>query len=137
MLSDKQLRFLHAKPYNKLTKKQALQLGLHDADRRYEIGVSKMSEITKRVHELEVERNQALRRNLIISELEKTDSQKLKEHLRKELYQIDNSGLDMAHYNDKVYHEVAIGYKPMSRRKNELQEERNLYVKDIEALSKK
>ena len=68
LLSDKQLRLLHAMPYNKLTKRQSLQLGLHDADRRYEIGVSKMSEITKRVQELEVERNQALRRNLIISE---------------------------------------------------------------------
>ncbi len=109
-------------------------MGLYDADRRYEIGTDRMSAITNRVHEIEEERNTAMRRNLIISEMEKSTNPDIKKHLRKELSKLNT--IDTASDRDTVYREIVQGYKPMSRRKNELQSERNHYVKEIEDLDK-
>ena len=127
--TDKQLRTIHAKiQKNKGSKKDHLILGLHEADRRYEIAISRMNDITSRLHELETERNVAMRRNLIISEIEKTKNPNTKKQLQKELSKLTNK----SHDSDNVYREVAVGYRSMSNRKNELQKERNHYVKEIE-----
>jgi len=110
-----------------ISKLKALKLGLIDADRRFNIAISRMSEITNRVHELEINRNMALRKKFLLNEIK--NNPKLSKALTKEL--------DKIHSNDKdilVYQEVIQGYKSMSRRKNELEEERNSYVKDIEAI---
>ena len=92
------------------SKRAALKLCLKDADARFNIAISKMSEITKRVHELEIKRNESLR------------------------VQFLNGTLEKENRDDIVYREVVQGYRSMSRRKNELEEERNYYVKEIEAL---
>jgi|CXWL01.1.fsa_nt_gi type I restriction-modification system DNA methylase subunit len=92
------------------TKRQELKLCLNDADRRFKIAISRISEITKRIHELEIKRNESLR------------------------IQFLNGTLDQPNRDDQVYREVVQGYRSMSRRKNELEEERNQYVKEIEAL---
>ena len=92
------------------TKLQSLKLCLIDADRRFNIAISKMSEITKRVHELEIKRNESLK------------------------VQFLNGTLDQPNRDDIIYREVVQGYRSISRRKNELEEERNHYVKEIEAL---
>lgn len=92
------------------SKLQSLKLCLDDADRRFNIAISKMSEITNRVHELEIKRNESLK------------------------IQFLNGTLDEPNRDDIIYREVVHGYRPMSRRKNELEEERNHYVKEIECL---
>ena len=126
--TDKQLRAIHARTQkNKGSKKDHLILGLHEADRRYDIALSRMNDTTSRLHELEAERNVAMRRNLIISEIEKTKNPNTKKQLQKELSKMNS--LDL---KNNVYDVFATGYRSMSRRKNELQEERNQYVKDIE-----
>jgi hypothetical protein len=127
--TDKQLRAIHARTQkNKGSKKDHLILGLHEADRRYELGTEKISGITSRLHELEAERNVTMRRNLIISEIEKTKNPNTKKQLQKELSKLTKRYPD----SDNVYREVRNGYRAMSTRKNELQKERNQYVKDIE-----
>ena len=127
--TDKQLRAIHARiQKNKGSKKDHLILGLHEADRRYEIGTEKISGLTSRLHELEAERNVTMRRNLIISEIEKTKNPNTKKQLQKELSKLTKRYPD----SDNVYREVRNGYRAMSTRKNELQKERNQYVKDIE-----
>ena len=93
-----------------MNKKQALKLCLKDADARFNIAISKMSEITNRVHELEIKRNESLK------------------------VQFLNGTLGQPNRDDQVYREVVQGYRSISRRKNELEEERNHYVKEIEAL---
>lgn len=109
-------------------KKQILIKCLDDADRRFNIAISKMSEITKRVHELEINRNFALKNELLLSEIQyyKNNPRMIKT-LTKELNNTDNKYV-------LVYQEVIQGYRSMSRRKNDLEEERNIYVKDIEAI---
>ena len=92
------------------SKRKALELCLIDADRRFNIAISRMSEITKRVHELEIKRNESLKLQFL------------------------NGTLDQYNQDDFVYREVVQGYRSMSRRKNELEEERNYYVKEIESL---
>ena len=92
------------------TKRQELKLCLKDADARFNIAINRMSEITNRVHELEIKRNESLR------------------------IQFLNGTLHQPNRDDQVYREVVQGYRSMSRRKNELEEERNHYVKEIEAL---
>ena len=92
------------------SKKEGLKLCLFDADRRFNIAISKMSEITNRVHELEIKRNASLK------------------------VQFLNGTLDQPNRDDQFYREVVQGYKSMSRRKNELEEERNYYVKELEAV---
>ena len=92
-------------------KRESLLLALDDADRRFNIAISRMSEITKRVHELEIKRNESLRSQFI------------------------NGTLDQPNIDDQIYCEVAQGYRSMSRRKNELEEERNYYVKELESLT--
>ena len=127
--TDKQLRAIHARTQkNKGSKKDHLILGLHEADRRYELGTEKISGLTSRLHELEAERNVTMRRNLIISEIEKTKNPNTKKQLQKELSKLTKRYPD----SDNVYREVRNGYRAMSTRKNELQKERNQYVKDIE-----
>lgn len=91
-----------------ITKRQSLELALDDADRRFKIAISRMSEITNRVHELEEKRNESLR------------------------IQFLNGTLDQDNRDDIIYREVVQGYKSMSRRKNELEEERNYYVWELE-----
>ena len=126
MLTEKQYRAIYAKKNQ--TKKDLLNLGLYDADRRYEIGTGRMSEITKRLQELEIARNMALRKQYLENEIKRNPNP----NLIKEYNEINADGRDI-----EVYQEVAQGYKPMSRRKNELQEERNQYVKEIEELGKR
>ena len=127
--TDKQLRAMFARTQkNKGSKKDHLILGLHEADRRYELGTEKISGITSRLHELEAERNVTMRRNLIISEIEKTKNPNTKKQLQKELSKLTKRYPD----SDNVYREVRNGYRAMSTRKNELQKERNHYVKEIE-----
>lgn len=87
---------------------ESLQDCLADADRRFEIATGKISEITKRVHELEVKRNISLGKQFL------------------------SGTLDERNTDDEIYREVAIGYRSLSRRKNELEEERNHYVRAIE-----
>lgn len=93
-----------------MSKRKSLMLALDDADKRFSIAISRMSEITKRVHELEIKRNESLRDQFL------------------------KDTLDQPNKDDQVYREVVQGYKSMSRRKNELEEERNYYVKEIENL---
>lgn len=93
-----------------ISKRKSLILALDDADRRFNIAINKMSEITKRVHELEIKRNESLRNQFL------------------------NGTLDEPNRDDQIYREVVQGYKSMSRRKNELEEERNYYVKELELL---
>ncbi len=90
------------------SKLDSLKLCLVDADRRFEIAISRMSDITNRVHQLEVQRNISLRKQFL------------------------NNTLDEKNTDDEIYQEVAIGYRSLSRRKNELEDERNYYVKAIE-----
>ncbi|HSA77203.1 MAG TPA: hypothetical protein VLE02_06645 [Nitrosarchaeum sp.] len=92
------------------TKRQSLMIALDDADRRFNIAVGKMSEITNRVHDLEIKRNESLK------------------------VQFLNGTLDQPNKDDFIYCEVGQGYRPMSRRKNELEEERNYYVWELEKL---
>lgn len=108
-----------------ISKLRALKLGLIDADRRFNIAISKMNEITKRVHELEINRNLALRKEFLINEIK--NNPKLSKALTRELDKIKADNRDIF-----TYQEVVQGYKSMSRRKNELEEERNIYVYDIE-----
>ena len=89
---------------------KALRLCLNDADRRFNIAISRMSKITNRVHELEIKRNESLRAQFL------------------------NNTLDQPNRDDQIYREVVQGYRSMSRRKNELEEERNYYVKELEAV---
>ena len=114
LLTEKQYRAIFAKQ-NK-TKKDHLNLGLYDADRRYEIGISRMSEITKRLQELEIARNLALRKQYLENEIKRNPNP----NLIKEYNEIKADDRDIF-----TYQEVAQGYKSLSRRKNELQEERN------------
>ena len=92
------------------TKLKSLKLCLIDADRRFNIAISRMTEITNRVHELEIKRNESLRNQFL------------------------NGTLDQPNRDDQIYREVVQGYRSMSRRKNELEEERNYYIKEIEAV---
>lgn len=92
------------------TKQESLKLCLVDADRRFNIAIGKMSEITNRVHELEIKRNESLRKQFL------------------------DGTMDQPNKDDLIYCEVVQGYKSMSRRKNELEEERNYYVKELETL---
>ena len=94
-----------------MTKRQSLKLCLKDADARFNIAISRMSEITTRIHELEIKRNESLRNQFL------------------------NNILDTPNRDDQIYREVVQGYRSMSRRKNELEEERNYYVKELEALT--
>lgn len=94
------------------TKRQSLKLCLKDADARFNIAISRMSEITKRVHELEIIRNESLRADFL------------------------NGIIDEPNRDDEIYCQVVQGYRSMSRRKNEFEEERNQYVKEIEDLKK-
>ncbi len=103
------------------SKLECLESALIDADMRYEIAVRKMSEITKRVHELEVQRNQLLRKQFLEIEMGKNPDL-IKEY----------DSIKPVQDSDVIYQEVVIGYRPMSNRKNSLQEERNYYVKEIE-----
>lgn len=121
---DGQLRAIHYKQEHP-SKKTLLKRALNDADRRYEIGVGKMSEITRRVHELEVERNQALRKEFLLNEIKKNPHPELIKEFNK---------LQSNEKTPLTYQEVVQGYRSMSRRKNELEEERNYYVKEIENL---
>ena len=106
----------------------ALKLALYDADRRYEIAISRMSEITNRLHELEIARNLALRKQYLENEIKKNhDPNLIKEY----------NGIDADDRDIFTYQEVAQGYSSLSRRKNELQEERNQYVKEIEELERR
>lgn len=127
-LSDKQLRAIYAKK-NK-TRKDSLLLGLHDADRRFEIAIGKMSAITNRLHELEIQRNNALRKEFLAKQIE--NNPKISKKLVDEYGKINADSRDIL-----TYEEVAKGYRSMSRRKNELEEERNQYVKEIEESTKK
>jgi len=102
--------------YTVQEKREALEAQLIDADHRFNIAVHKMNEITNRVHELEVNRNKAMH-DIFIKD--------------------NNLPFELSNQDPRdiiIYEEVLKGYKPMSRRKNELQEERNIIVKDIEDL---
>lgn len=114
-----------------LEKREEILLCLDDADRRFKIGIGKMSEITKRVHELEETRNLALRKEFLIKAIsyyEKiNDFKELAKSLKIEFDLINADSREVL-----IYNEVVIGYKSMSTRKNQLEEERNFYVKDIE-----
>jgi len=112
------------------SKIEMLNFQLLEADRRYNLSIERITPIIFRIHELEYERNQVLRRNLIAIEKEKTNNVEIKKHLQKELSKL--SSLDYASDNDSIYCEIIQGYRSMSRRKNELQQERNQIVKDIE-----
>ena len=85
-----------------------LELCLYEADRRFNIAISKMQEIGNRIHSMEVERNQSLRKQFL------------------------NGTLSEPNREDEIYQEVLKGYRSMSNRKNELEEERNEYVRLIE-----
>ena len=52
-----------------MKKNQKLVKQLDDADRRFEIALAKMGEIKKRIDELEEERNQKLRHDILEREL--------------------------------------------------------------------
>jgi len=114
-----------------IEKRDEILLCLDDADRRFKIGIKKMSEITKRVHELEESRNLSLRKEFLIkavSYYEKiNDFKELAKSLKIELDLINADPREVL-----IYNEVVIGYKSMSTRKNQLEEERNFYVYDIE-----
>lgn len=105
------------------SKLEELKNCLHDADMRFDIAIRKMSNITNRVHELEVERNHSLRKQFIENEIIMHPNESLSEELQR---------LDVNDKSILVYEEVIKGYRPMSNRKNVLQEERNQYVKWIE-----
>jgi hypothetical protein len=111
------------------SKLESLTLGLYDADRRFSIAISKMNEITIRVHEIEVLRNLSLRHNFIINEIKTINHKSTIVALKKELKLLKSD-----ESNQLVYLEIAKGYRSMSNRKNELEEERNYYVKEIEAV---
>jgi len=116
-LSSKDLRW--KKSQRSEAKKQ-----LVEADRRFQIAVGKMSEIKNRVDELEVERNQTMRKEFLENKV-KTNPDK---RLIKEL-----EGLKIVNKKaPETYHEVQYGYRSMSHRKNDLEEERNSIVKFIE-----
>lgn len=110
------------------SKKESLLLCLNDADKRFNIAISKISEITNRFHELEIQRNNALRKEFLAKEIE--NNPEISDILLKEFNDINADNRDIL-----VYEEVAQGYRSMSRRKNELEEERNQYVKEIEDLN--
>ena len=93
------------------SEKESLLLCLYDADRRFNIAINKMSVITNRLHELEIKRNNSLREQFL------------------------KGTLEIPNQDDFIYCEVVQGYRSMSRRKNELEEERNYYVKEIEKLN--
>jgi len=96
--------------YTYKEKIKALKLALDDADRRYEIAVSRMSDITKRVHELDEQRNLALRKQHLANEIKNNPNPNLKKEY------------DKIHADDgdiQVYEEVIQGYRSMSRRKNQ------------------
>lgn len=111
--------------YQMTSKLKSLKLGLIDADKRFIIATSRMSEITKRLHELETARNLALRKQYLKPEIGKNPNHNLiKEY----------DGIKADDRDIQTYQEVVQGYRSMSRRKNELEEERNCYVKEIEEL---
>jgi len=116
-LSSKDLRFKKAQITE--SKKQ-----LVDADRRLDIALSKMGEITKRVQELEVERNEVLRKELLEKEIKGNPNKKLIAELKK--LKVVNERAD------ETFREVSFGYRSMSTRKNSLSEERDSIVKYIE-----
>ena len=116
-LSSKDLKWKKSQRFE--AKKQ-----LVEADRRFQIAVGKMKEIKDRIDELEVERNQALRKEFLEKEVKTNPDKKLIKELE-----------SMQNVNKKApetYKEVAYGYRSMSTRKNSLEEERNHYVKYIE-----
>jgi hypothetical protein len=113
-----------------IKKRNALVNALDDADRRFNIAISRMSEITNRLHELEIQRNLALRKEFLAKEIE--TNPEISKSLIEEFNSINADNRDIM-----VYEEVAKGYRSMSRRKNELEEERNQYVKEIEELDDK
>lgn len=111
-----------------IEKRDELVKQLDEADRRFNIAVGKMSAISDRINELGEGRNLALRKQFLANEIKKHPDNK---ELKKEFDSIRADDRDI-----EVYEEVLKGYKPMSRRKNELQEERNHIVKDIENVEK-
>lgn len=111
------------------SKLESLTLGLYDADRRFFISISRMNEITIRVHEIEVLRNLSLRHDFIINEIKTIDHKPTIAALKKELKLLKSD-----ESNQLVYLEIVKGYLSMSNRKNELEDERNYYVKEIEEL---
>ena len=124
---DEQEKFAEGvrKDFENTEKRGMLVSALDDADRRFNIAISRMSEITKRVHELEIQRNNALRKEFLLNEIERNPDK----DLINEYNNIQSDNRDIL-----TYEEVAKGYRSMSRRKNELEEERNQYVKEIEEL---
>jgi len=102
--------------------------GLNDEDRRLDIALGRMGAITTRVKELDEERNITLRKQYLENEIK--NNPRLAKPLQKELDKIKH---DNPH-SDETYREVVQGYKSMSTRKNQLEEPRNHYVKQIEEL---
>ena len=115
-----------------LKEKKALLIKcLDDADRRFNIAISRIKPIKDRIDELETLRNLELRKEFLIKEIE---IQKLNNPLLSRRLQLEFDCIDSDKNYIFTYEEVIRGYKSMSRRKNELEEERNSYVKDIEAI---
>ena len=112
--------------YQRERKSEALdQLG--DADARLNIALNKMGEITKRIQELEEERNQALRKEFLENEIKDNPSKELQAEL--DNIHVSNDKVD------EVYQEVQYGYRSMSTRKNQLSNERDEIVKFIEEIN--
>lgn len=104
-------------------------LSFHDADRRLDIALNKMNDITNRLHDLEEERTKALRKKFLEVEVKKNPNKELIKELE-----------GLKHVDEKapeIYQEIANGYRSMSRRKNELSQERDATVKFVEEEEKK
>ena len=114
-----------------LKEKKALLIKcLDDADRRFNIAISRIKPIKDRIDELETLRNLALRKEFLLNKINNyKNNPRILKALTNELNNIKSDNRDIL-----TYEEVIQGYKSMSRRKNELEEERNSYVKDIEAI---
>lgn len=110
---------------NKYLREKDLLLALDDADRRFKIAISKMQQIKDRIDELEIYRNLALRKEFLLNEIRINPSK---------ILQYEYNSINADNKDIFTYQEVVQGYRSLSRRKNELEEERNIYVKEIEAL---
>ncbi len=112
-------------------KKECLVLQLDEADRRFKIGIGKMGDVKNRIDQLEKNRTFSLRKKFLIKTIsyyEKIQEfKKITASLKNELKLLNVDPKD-----ELIYIEVINGYVSMSRRKNELEEERNSIVKDIE-----
>ena len=114
-----------------LKEKKALLIKcLDDADKRFNIAISRIKPLKDRIDELETLRNLALRKEFLLNKINNyKNNPRILKALTNELNNIKSDNRDIL-----TYEEVIQGYKSMSRRKNELEEERNSYVKDIEAI---